>query len=715
VVSAPNTTLSNPSTVQLVLIDTFNNLFLFNGFIDPDIDDSYYIVLNSSSYTSGPDVYLSGIQTIDRTSSGIICIGHLISGSSTQSVNEFYVSQADYNKVYINTLIINIPSGLVIGKRFDGDYIIVTNGVNSITIGNTYTIKITKIQVANLTTTDGFSIYYGSVNNVGLGGVPVKFHRLGFEVADSTFIPDGATLTVRRKYFVLNNPASITIGTNLLVKTIILVKELTYEVGIYVGRSLQYIEYFYDNSNHLSTANVGISSANSTLKSVYTKTTSANGSIVFFSEAGVGDWSLVGSGSISSVNQAFLPYNKFQIFRPVTVPRKNETKIEILMTQTIPTNSNVYISADVGILAINGSEYIDGKKIKENDIISLTVPFNTSQRLVTPLISIGNYKFAVPMISDSVFYPNGRTVGPYYGYQLKETLFLYDNQNLNSLITATVTIPLTDTYYIPDYYRNLGSGVDLAYFLTRGTTITRRVLPAGTYYDLRAGDIITIENILTSASIYDVRDILISTSSRVLRISIRTGPGIIFDYINFGTIIEPYARGITYTTDLSNNSLTYAGESFFTSNITLTANTTISGGGLYIDTAYANLIINNVDKGNYATNVSTGDVISLKRTIVNYLDSNVTLYQVKTDTTLSSKVYIPIGNWGLQNKIIFNGVLPPKENSVTHSILPNSILKTDEIKIKIKANVDIQTASGVTLKAPKVYLEKINYKSLPKL
>ena len=713
VVSAPGTVITNPTTVPLVLIDTFNNLFLFNGTVDTDVDTSYYVVLNSSMYGPGPEVYLDGIQTIDRINISIICIGHLISGTSTQSVNEFYVSASDYNKVYINTVITNIPFGKVASKRFDGDYVISTDGYNSITIGNTYTIQITKIQMASLTVGGYFLIYYASVNNLGFNGIPVKFHRIGFEVANTSFIPNGATLIVKQKYFTLDNPASITVGTNLLVKTILPVKELTYEVGIYVGRALQYIEYFYDNSNHLSTANVGISS--SSLKSIYTTTTNANGSIVFASEAGTGDWSLLGTGSFSYVDQGFQPYNKFQIFRPVTVPRKNETKIEILMSQSILTSSNIYISAEFGILAINGSEYIDGVAIKENDMISLTVPFNTSQKLVTPLISIGNYKFAVPMISDSVFFPNGRTTAPYYGYQLKETLFLYDNQNPNTSITATVTIPLSDTYYIPDYYRSPGVGISQAYFLTRDTTIIRGILQPGNYFDLRAGDIITIENILTPASIYDVRDTLISTSSRILRISVRTGPGVIFNYINFGTVIEPYARGITYTSDPLNGLLSYTGETFFTSNLILTANTSVSGASLYIDTAYANLIINNVDKGKYATNVSTSDIISIRRTIVNYLDSNVTLYQVKTDTTLSSKVYIPIGNWGLQNKIITNGVVFPKENSSKHNIAPSSVFNTDEIKIKIRANVDIKNSPDIKAKAPEIFLEKLKYTNVPKI
>jgi len=716
IVLAPSTVITNPPITSLILIDTFNNLLLFNGTVDTDVDTSFYVVFNSStySYTGPTEVYLDGIQTIDRISISIVCIAHLYAGSSTQSVNEFYVSAADYDKVYINTAITNITFGRVSGKRFDGDYIITTEDYNNITIGNTYTIQFTKIQMASLTAPNGyFLIYYASVNNLGFTGIPIKFHRIGFEVANSTFIPNGATIIVKQKYFTLDNPASITFGTNLLVKTILPVKELTYEVGIYVGRALQYIEYFYDNSNHLSTANVGISS--SSIKSIYTKTTNANGSIVFASEAGTGDWSLLGTGSFSYVDQGFQPYNKFQIFRPVTVPRKNETKIEILMSQSILTSQNIYVSAEFGILAINGSEYTDGVAIKENDMISLTVPFNTSQKLVTPLISIGNYKFAAPMISDSVFFPNGRTTAPYYGYQLKEILFLYDNQNPNTSITATVTIPLSDTYYIPDYYRSPGAGIGQSYFLTRGTTIIRGILQSGNYFDLRAGDIITIENILTPASIYDVRDTLISTSSRILRISVRTGPGVIFNYINFGTLVEPYARGITYTSNPLNGSLSYAGEVFFTSNLTLTANTTVSGASLYIDTAYANLIINNVDKGKYATNVSTSDIISIRRTIVNYLDSNVTLYQVKTDTTLSSKVYIPIGNWGLQNKIITNGVIITKENSSKHNIAPNSVFNTDEIKIKIRANVDIKNSPDIKAKAPEIFLEKLKYTNAPKI
>jgi len=706
VLSAPSNIITSSASVKLILIDSFTNLLVFDGHVDSDVDDSYYVVFTKKP--SGLSAYLDGIQTIDRLTISITCIGHVGGGPITSIVSEFYVSQADYNKIYINLVITNVTNGTIISKRFDGAYIITTVMTNSISVGTAYTINSTKIQMSGLTATDGYSIYYANVENYSTGptgpaATPVKFHRLGFEVDSTTYLTSGSILSIQRKSVELSQPASISMDTDLLFKTILPVKELTYEVGISVGKLMQFIEYFYDNSNHLSTANVGMGS---TASLTYT-TVAANQSVVFYSDVGVGAWSVAGIGSFDYIDRGFCPYNKFQIIRPVTVPRKNETKIEILMTQTIPNNKDIYISAEFGFLAINGSEYTDNVKIKENDIISLTVPFNTSQRLVTPLISIGNYKFAVPMISDSVFFPNNRTVGPYYGYQVKETVIILDNQLIKTYITTTFTIPLTDTYYIPDYYNQL-------FLLTRTPTITRQVLPAGTYYNLRAGDIITIENILTPSSIYDVYDILVSTASRAIRISVRTGSGPVFNYIDFGTLVEPYARGLTYTIDPLYSSVGYVGDLFSTSNITLTATTAISGGGLYIDTAYANIIINNVDKGRYATNVSTGDIISLRRTIVNYVESNVTLYQVKTDTTILSKVYIPIGNWGLQNKVIVNEGLAPTEKLVTGNIAPTLVSDSSPL-FKMDTQFEAESSTNIKIKSTPQHLATLNYLNVPKI
>ena len=94
VVSAPSTVITNNRITSLIYIDTFNNTLLFNATVDTDVDTSFYVVFNSSvySYTGPTEVYLGGIQTIDRISISIICIGHLYLGLSTQYVNEFYVS-----------------------------------------------------------------------------------------------------------------------------------------------------------------------------------------------------------------------------------------------------------------------------------------------------------------------------------------------------------------------------------------------------------------------------------------------------------------------------------------------------------------------------------------------------------------------------------------------------------------------------------------------
>jgi len=99
----------------------------------------------------------------------------------------------------------------------------------------------------------------------------------------------------------------------------------------------------------------------------------------------------------------------------------------------------------------------------------------------------------------------------------------------------------------------------------------------------------------------------------------------------------------------------------------LTASSSIIG-NLYIDTINANILINGVDKYSYATNVATGANIAISRRIVNYMEPPVTLYQVKFDSAIASNVYIPIGKWDMQNKVIGSAEITTEPTLLTKEI-----------------------------------------------
>jgi len=479
-----------------------------------------------------------------------------------------------------------------------------------------------------------------------------EFEKVQINVMDSSIINSGP-IVIQGNLIQVAPSVSVANGTLLLFKTELpMPKEHTYEVAFYVGRSFQFLEYYYKNSNHSASANVGVSSSNAVMLSTSVRS-GPNNSIVFFSPANTGNWTYTGPGKIDPVAKIFMP--RFPVIANSTPEFGTQARIEFVVNQSFAPTTTILMSTTFGYLTVNGGVYNGSTTLKENDTVSLTIPFNTSLSTVVPVISIGDYQFAIPMQSISAPSVYIETTTP------------YPDQLLNDYVTTAITIPVSDSYYLPDYYRVSGRPYIFTRTLSDGSEV---VIDTGLIYDFNAGDVINVYNQLTPASIYDRREVVLASPSFVVRTSWETSAGELFDALDFGTLIEPYVDNYeyTFTNYLGRDLVGIDPEIYETANIALTANTAITG-NLYIDMYSSNLVVNGTNRGSYVTNVSTGANISLNRKLMHYFQDDVIVYQVKYDTTINSNVYIPIGSWNIDNKII-SGAVKEKNYSVgTDSIV----------------------------------------------
>lgn len=496
----------------------------------------------------------------------------------------------------------------------------------------------------------------------------VVFELIKMQVIDPSVIDIGP-IGIRGNVLAVSPSVTVAAGTELLFKTDLPAPaEYTYEVAFYVGRTFQFLEFFYKNANHSALDKVGISSSDWTALST-TTTSNANNSVVFFSPAQSGNWVLTGPGKVDPVSKVFVP--RFPVIANSSPELGNEARIEFVIEQEIAPTASVLLSTTFGYLTVNSGVYDGSTAIKQYDTVSLTVPFNTSLSTVVPVISIGDYQFAVPMQSLSA-------TNLYI-----ETTNFYPDQPTSEYVTTPITIPVSDSYYVPDYYRV--SGNPFAFTRTPVDGIETPIA-SGQTYDFNAGETVTVYNQLTSSSLYDRREFLLASPTFVIRTVLETSPGALFDYLDFGTLVEPYVDNYEYTFDsyLGKATVSIDPEVYETANIVLTANTAITG-NLFIDMYSANLVANGTIKGTRITNATPGTVVSVQRKLLNYFQDSVVIYQEKYDTGIDSHVYIPRGIWDINHKVISGGVkeknysigeaaITSSDSEATHTMLSGETL-----------------------------------------
>jgi len=655
------------------LIHVQDYTIIVDGLLDPRVDEDYTILLPIQA-NSGPITYQ---KQLDITS--ITPYNYTITCLSVISPSIFYISQLEFDTVYVRQMI--TASATILNATYITDKTIIAGNCQITTSANTSlspgdTVNLQRTQITSL-------LQMPTVigNNLAMYET-VKFEIFRIYTTNTTGISVG-NVSLKGKFATLSSNVSISANTAILFKTYQPVVEKSFEVGLYVGKSHQYLEYYYDEqSNHTSNTVVGVSSSIGSTDPNLNYTLTQNGflgigvqvtgvstplgrSIVFFSERTVGKWQYLGIGSFDYMSTGFNSYNRFEITRSIPAEPESDkhSRVEFLLEQEILKSGNIFISANFGYLAVNGALYSGSVPVEKNDIISLTVPFNNSYSAVAPIISIGDSQVSIPMISDAAPTPMNKIVQ------------LFINQPAGVYVSANVIIPISDTFYIPAYYNSIGtSGTDIRYTLTRNSITTN--ISAGATYNFNAGDRIDIIDVKTPLGIYNTKEIDIISSTTVISTIWRNESGPIFDYLNFGTVIEPYTNNYEYIYGTSRG-ISYVDispEVFKTPNIVLTSSTTVTG-NLYIDLLFSNFAINGIVQGDYVTNVTTGDSVSLRRKFVNYLQGNINIYQVKYDTSISSNVYIKIGNWNVNQKII----LPSDKLESTGEILSLSIAAPSSI------------------------------------
>lgn len=464
------------------------------------------------------------------------------------------------------------------------------------------------------------------------------FHQLEL---DRAFTPVTylTTLDVDGNFAVVSAPHTISSNTPVLFKANVPAPTYTYEVGFYIGRNYQYIELYWDKPTHDATALVGLGARSLGFINSRISTTTAFGtSILYGSEVADGIWQPLGTGSFTYNNKGFIPRKpRLEVENVITIP--NSIRYNVYIDQKFPTSANVRASLDYGYLYLNGGDYTGSQGLKTNDRLTVVVPFGSSRRPGISILGIGDYQ--VPLAT-----------APYSDYlnMLESRVDVLDIANETAANTS-ITVSNTGTYFVPLYYKSIynSSGNDYRFVVNYLGSDTE--LAVGNYYTLYAGSTLTIINQFSSARKYDVRDLVIAGSIRYIRSSLRTAGDRIFNRLDYSPLVDPYVR---YYDDYEEYQ--YRWPIYKTSNILLTNTGTSLTGNLFVSGPGLNFVFNGNRGTENLDSVTTGANIALEWTVPTYFEGNAIIYQIYPDNIDSSNVYVEIGRWPIQNRVM---VTPP--------------------------------------------------------
>ena len=448
----------------------------------------------------------------------------------------------------------------------------------------------------------------------------------------------GATITsytpvkFMGNYATVTNNQTLTADTAVLFKSNVLAPAYTYEVGVYTGGRFQYIEFWYDNTRHNSTANVGISGADVIYDSANISGIAAGTSYLFGSEIIDGRWVALGSGSFTKDTQGFTA--RYVDVIKSLAESDTETAYEFVVDQRIPPLVNIKLAADYGRLYLNDRVYTGLDDVVSGDRVKLQIPLGTTQRPIAPMFSIGDYQQVIPTVKDSLASTYSTTANVY----VDQPPITYANSN--------VVITTSGLYYIPDYYRSTDIETGISQTFTRVSGGISTVL-SGQYHNFVVGDRIMITNQFTSRRIYDAREVAIIGPHWYLN-TLLTAPGPKFNDMNYLPLVNPFVR-------LRNMNQTgtqiFEEPAYRSANLTLTATVPALTSALLVDRIGVNLVINGTTVGPYVSSVSTGAKIALEWLVPNYYQQDAILYQIKTDVD-GGNVRIPVGRWSINNRSI---------------------------------------------------------------
>ena len=374
------------TTIGNIILASNNDTITVDGISSIQMYSGYKLsVVYNAAYD--PLQHITDILSIDFNNITLTAI------TPTSLSANIYVTESDFNLVYINQSIFGIS---ITGPH------IITNKITSILpdLSVEYILQLD----APHTLHDGDAF---SVASTIFGIEPGRGGNTGIQVLymnNKVNLTNPITITSPNdiihfygNFAIIDNIQTISSNTAILFKANVPAPAYTYEVGIYVGPKYQYIEFYYDSITHLKTTDVGIVSNDTT--SIIANA-EPNSSIVFGSLTIDGIWQYLGTGSFISSYQGYIPRN----VTPLRIPAylNTEARFELLFGQHIRSLSPVLVALSYGYLQVNDGTYDGSYTPATEDIITIIVPFNTSIRPISTILSIGDFQIAIPVVPERV-------------------------------------------------------------------------------------------------------------------------------------------------------------------------------------------------------------------------------------------------------------------------------------------------------------------------
>lgn len=528
------------------------------------------------------------------------------------------------------------------------------------------------------------------ITAISTSTIRYKLFQIGTNEPFLDTLSSPTLLNFTGKYISLTASQNLPSSTPMLFKAPDFHPIVEYEVAFFVGRNFQYIEYNYSGQpEHDNTLTVGLRNAAGNRQIQLAGTPLDVYSHLFGSDSGTGILLNIGPGEFSPVPlNAFIPRNP-RIFRE-RVFDETTVRYDIYIDFKIPSTADVRASLDYGYLRINDGFYDGTVNLKENDILSIFVPFVDNRTVSAVILSIGNSQFAIP-------------VAPEKDIKTKiENVQILPNQATGQNIQSAFTIPATGTYMVPDYFKNatgLG-GAELEFerwTALPGDPLTfSQNLNRGAYYELFQNDEIRVKNIFTGYRTFNTIEIVFS-GVFITRLQVKTtGTPDLVNYLNYAPLVNPYSYQYRPA-----NLLVYGTPVVFESNLELVANIgqinfngtgpsnfqetfndvenlvplyearslpmTLASGtvglpvNLYASGSNVSFIVNGVRTQSNIVTVTSGSQLGLEWELFSYHAANVSIWQITTDNFDNSNVYTQIGEWPILNRslddvLLINGL-----------------------------------------------------------
>ena len=567
------------------------------------------------------------------------------------------------------------------------------------------------------------------ITTVYTSNIHYRLFTIGTNQPFTTVLSGTVTpITATGDFITLSTAQNLPSNTEMLFKAPDVHPIVEFEVAFFVGRNFQYIEYNYiGQPEHDNTLTVGLrnTAGNRLIQLVGTPVDVY--SHLFGSDSGTGLLLNIGPGEFSPIPlNAFIP--RFpRIFRE-RVFDDTEVRYDIYIDFKIATTSDVRASLDFGYLRINDGFYDGTVSIKENDILSVFVPFVNNRTVSAVILSLGNAQFAIPVAPEKDI--KNKT----------EAIYVLPNQNIGQNLQYSFTIPATGTYMVPDYFKNASGlgGAELIFERWSGSPPSLlETLNRGAYYDLFSGDQIIVKNIFTGYRYYDQVEIIFS-GVVITRLQVKTiGTPDLVSFLTYDPLVNPFSyqkkqpsllvhgaptvfapgletmanlvqinsAGIAATFNETFNDIEYTTPLYETRSLKLTLSSGNIGTqvNLFVDGSAVNFIVNGVRTASNSVTVLSGDQLGLEWDVYSYHAANATIWQITNDVFDSSNVYTKVGTWEIRNRaiedvLLINGV-PGSGKSVRQITVSygGGGYNNDTVAVEISAPAEGEAARGFAL------------------